>query len=410
MQVLWRQIGVFIAALLCAVALLAYSSAAWGQTAEDAIDEDLAGNPYAAGELIVTHKPEAPPSNAAAVGSRFDARTESTLPDIDARLLEFPEVKNQRSQEAREDALERIKQALEQNPGVESVDYNYIFTISYTPNDPRFKRQWGFKKTGFERAWNRTRGAGVRVAVVDTGAVVRHEDLQRKIAGKRDLVNKDATVEDRSGHGTHVAGTVAARTGNKKGVAGGCPRCKLLVAKVLKANGSGEASDIARGINWSTNKGAKVINLSFGGPHVDAVRKAVDRATDEGVVVVAAVGNYEPDRPRTVDFPAAYPNVIAVAATTKKDRRASFSKTGEQVDVAAPGVGILSTVPGGYESWGGTSMATPHVSALAGLLASQGRNSGVIRSRILNTALDLGSEGPDPDYGNGRIRANLAVK
>jgi thermitase len=135
-------------------------------------------------------------------------------------------------------------------------------------------------------------------------------------------------------------------------------------------------------------------------------RTAVDYATSKGAVVVAAAGNGNTsDRA----YPAAYPNAIAVAATNQDDRRASFSNYGDWVDVAAPGVSILSTVPSGYASWSGTSMAAPHVSALAGLLAAEGYDGAAIRTRILNTAVDLGANGDDPYYGAGRISASRAL-
>jgi thermitase len=408
--VLVRQISVLFVSLLGAVALLAFSSVAWGEPTEDTVDHGPAGVPYAAGELIVTFEEEAPADAVESLDEEITAEVEEKLPAIDARLFEFPEVKDERFQDVREQDLARIKEELEKDPAVESADYNYIYTISYTPNDPKFKYQWGLKETGFQSAWNRTRGSGVRVAVVDSGAGVRHVDLRRKVAAKRDFRNDDNTVEDPNGHGTHLSGIVSARTGNKRGVAGGCPNCKLLIAKVMRSDGTGDTGDIAEGIIWSADSGAKVINLSLGGAaESEAVKNAVDYATGKGAVVVAAAGNLRNDKAVPV-YPAAYSNVIAVTATNKKDRRAWFSNYGDWVDVAAPGMSILSTVPGGYSYWGGTSMATAHVSALAGLLAAQGHDPQAIRDRILGSALDLGPTGPDPYYGHGRIRANQATR
>ena len=153
---------------------------------------------------------------------------------------------------------------------------------------------------------------------------------------------------------------------------------------------------------------AKVVNLSLGSSaHSGTVKDAVDYAKANGAVVVAAAGN---GHTSTREYPAAYAGVIAVAATRKDDRRASFSNYGSWVDVAAPGVGILSTIPGGYYSFSGTSVATPHVSALAALLASQDLDPAGIRKRIFNTAVDLGAAGRDPYFGHGRIDAGLAVR
>jgi thermitase len=271
----------------------------------------------------------------------------------------------------------------------------------------------------------------VRIAIVDSGADVRHEDLKhniwtnpKEIPGNHkdddgngykddvhgwDFVDNDATVEDTFKHGTHVAGIAAADTNNGIGVAGGCPNCKLLIAKVLDGYGSGTADDVAEGIIWGVDNGAKVVNLSFASTgDARVVRDAVDYAKRRRVVVVAAAGNRRKSR---LMYPAAYSNVIAVAATDRRDKRASFSNYGDWVDVAAPGESILSTMPGGrYAYMDGTSMAAPHVCALAGLLASQGLRPARIPKRIFNTAVDLGHAGDDPYYGHGRIDADRAVR
>jgi thermitase len=404
MAVRVRQTGVVLASLFAAAALLASSSAARGEPA--AVDRSPAGAPYAAGELIVTYEEKAPDAAVESLDEEVGAEVEEKLPEIDARLLEFPELQDEPSEEDRD--LEQIKEDLESDPAVESVGYNYLCRLAYTPSDPRFRYQWGLRKTGFESAWDRTRGSGATVALVDTGAAVGHRDLRRKVALRWDFVNDDRTVRDLSGHGTHVAGIAAARTDNREGVAGGCPGCDLLVAKVFDGRGTGTVARVAQGIIWSADHGADVINLSLTHPNPSpADSAAVDYAASKGAVVVAAAGNGNTSDPT---YPAAYPSVLAVAATNQDDRRASFSNYGDWVDVAAPGVGILSTIPSGYASWTGTSMATPHVSALAGLLAAQGHGRETIRSRILDTAVDLGPNGHDPYYGSGRMGAGRAVQ
>lgn len=396
--------GVLFASLLGAALLLLLSSTARAEPV--AVDRSPAGAPYAAGELVVTYEEAA--SDRAIESLDEEAEVEDDLPELDARLLAFPEVKSDPSRESREQDLEQIKEDLAQDPAVESVEYNYLGRLAYTPDDPKFRYQWGLKKPGFQDAWSRTRGSGVDVAVVDTGAAVGHVDLRRKVAEARDIVNDDGTVRDLSGHGTHVAGIVAARTDNRKGVAGGCPNCKLLVAKVFDGKNTGTVARFAEGIRWSADHGAEVINLSFVHPLPSTVEKnAIDYARNKGAVVVAAAGNKDTNDPT---YPAASPGVIAVAATNKDDKRASFSNYGNWVDVAAPGVKILSTIPRGYASWSGTSMATPHVSALAALLASQGRGRENIEDRITSTAVDLGPNGRDPYYGAGRISADRAVR
>ena len=399
--------GVLIASLLAAAVLLVFSAAARGEPVS--VDRSPAGAPYAAGELVVTYEEGASERAVETLDEEAGAEVEQDLRELDALLLAFPEVKRDPSQDSREQDLEQIKEDLAQDPAVESVEYNYLGQLAYTPDDPKFRYQWGLKKPGFPDAWDRTPDSGADVAVVDTGADVGHVDLRQKIAQAKDIVNGDSTVRDLSGHGTHVAGIIAADTDNHKGIAGGCPNCKLLVAKVFDGKNTGTVARFAKGIEWSANHGAEVINLSFVHPTSSTVEKnAIDYARDKGAVVVAAAGNNDTNN-RT--YPAAYlDSVIAVAATNRHDRRASFSNYGSWVDVAAPGVEVLSTIPGGYASWSGTSMAAPHVSALAGLLASQGKSRANIEDLIIKTAVDLGPKGRDPYYGAGRISADQAVQ
>ncbi|HET7477920.1 MAG TPA: S8 family peptidase [Rubrobacteraceae bacterium] len=402
-----RQLAVVFVSLIAAAALLAFTGAAWSEPPGDLVDEGPGGAEYAAGELIVTYEDQEHEQEVESLGEEAGATVAEDLPDADAKVLEFPEVKSERSQEVRERDLERIKEKLEKSPGVESVYYNYVRTGMYTPNDPRFRYQYGLRKPGFEKAWSRTRGRGTRVAVIDSGAAIQHPDLQGRVVAQYDFVNNNSTVEDLHGHGTHTAGTVAARTGNGIGVAGGCPGCRLIIGKALNRDLVGNDSDIANAITWSVDHGAKVVNLSLGGPGEKSILKgAIDYATRKGANVVAAAGNGGTGP----IYPAAYANVIAVAATGPNDGRDSSFSTGSYIDVAAPGINILSTVPGGYEYRSGTSMSSPHVAALAGLLRGQGRGPLATRYRILRTAVDLGPRGKDPYYGYGRINADRATR
>lgn len=402
-----KHLAILILAVVIALLLVSVSAAS-GETPGPVVDKGPAGAPYASGELLVSLKGDVGGSKVDGLLRSANANKKEILPDVNAVLISLPKVRNVRAQQAREDALERIKQNLAQNPSVESVDYNYLRQPNYIPNDRLFDQQWNFKKPRFPQAWSKVDGRkGIKVAVVDSGIDAGHPDIRGKISAQRDFANGDGRAEDRVGHGTHVAGTIAARTNNRRGVAGGCPQCSLLVAKVFGQGGAYD-SDIAKGINWSANRHAKAINLSLGGPGKSAIlKRAVDRAWNKGSVVVAAAGNESTSRP---SYPAAYGKVIAVAATTRSDRRASFSNYGSWVDVAAPGVQIASTVPGGYANYSGTSMAAPHVSALTGLLADRGFSKKRIRGRIQSTAVDLGPRGRDPYYGYGRVDAARAVR
>lgn len=398
-----RQVGVSLAALLVAAMFLVLSASARGESAEEKLDEAPDGTPYAAGELLVTYK-----EDAAGGGVGRSATVEDEIPEIDVRVLEFPELKNERAERVRERILERKKRELERDPAVESVEYNYVYTGSYTPNDRRFRQQWGLKKTGFERAWNRARGGGARVAVVDSGFAMGHRDLRRKVAARYDFVNDNRTVEDLHGHGTHIAGIVGARTGNRTGVAGGCPNCKIIVAKAMNKDLFGYHDDIAEAIIWSADRGAKVINLSLGGTvRTEVIENAVNYARRKGAVLVAAGGNYGNSKPV---YPAAYPGVIGVSHTDRYNRRVFDASYGSWIDVAAPGYDIVSTVPGGYAYKNGSSIAAPHVSAVAGLLSGKGYGKKAINRRIVRSAQDLGARGRDRYYGAGLIRPDRAVR
>lgn len=413
----WSLRAAVLAASVLSASWLLLSSApeALGEISQRKVDEDPRGLPYVAGELIVLYEkgeiPERPSvvnENQALEGT--GGEVEEEIPELNAQVLTFHKGEDEHSEGLRGEALEEEKAELEKDPRVASVDYNYLRKTSLTPNDPRFGAQYGLKRPSFPRAWDRIwGGAGTRIAVVDSGIDFKHPDLARRVAAQKDFVGAgDGKAQDDFGHGTHVAGIAAAATGNGRGVAGACPGCRLLVAKTVGPDGTTTVADEIEGILWAANNGAKVVNLSLGGPgYVQAERDAVDYAWSKGAVVVAAAGNAATSVP---DYPAGYPKAIAVTATDSRDRAASFSNRGNWVDVSAPGVDILSTTLGrGYGSMSGTSMSTPYVAGLAGLLASQDRSNTEIRKRILETADDLGPKGRDPRFGSGRIDAARAV-
>lgn len=330
-------------------------------------------------------------------------------------------------------ALDAMLAALSHNPQVEYVEPNGIATIDLDPNDPYDNTtcynssksgcvsQWAWGKIQAYAAWDLTTGSSaVRVAVVDTGIDNSHPDLPPVVA-QWDFVNNDNNAEDDNGHGTHVAGTIGALTNNGVGVAGMNWQVSLLAAKVLDASGSGTYAQVADGIVWAADNGAKVINLSLGGSiGSTTLKNAVDYAWSKGAVLACAAGN---SGSSAKTYPAAYTNCIAVAATDENDNKASFSNYGAKwVDVAAPGVRILSTMPDTpvylttqygyfttYDALNGTSMATPHVAGLAGLVWATGKctTNTCVRQRIETNA------DPIPGTGRywywGRINAYRAV-
>jgi subtilisin family serine protease len=236
-----------------------------------------------------------------------------------------------------------------------------------TPNDELWPGEWSPRKTNAPDAWNLTTGsAAVVVAVVDSGVDASQPDLRGKVVPGYDFVNDDATPGDDNGHGTAVAGVVAAASDNGIGVAGYCWRCRLMPVKVLGADGSGFASTVAQGIVWATDHGARVINASLGGLGYDvADAAAAQYATARGALLVAAAGN---DSSAVLDYPAALPGVLSVGASDRHDRLYGFSNSGAAV--AAPGENLSTGQNGQYVKFVGTSSATPVVSGIAALALS----------------------------------------
>ncbi|GID53527.1 S8 family peptidase [Actinoplanes couchii] len=283
-------------------------------------------------------------------------------------------------------------------------------------SDPYRDQQWDLAKIRTTDAWARSTGAGVTVAVIDSGVDADHPDLKDNVLSGYDAVtDKAGPTTDGHGHGTHVAGTIAAVTGNEVGVTGIAPDVKILPVKVLSDSGSGNMSDTAEGIVWAADHGAQVINMSLGGTtKVTAVSNAIKYARSKGVTVIAAAGNSRREGSPT-SYPAADAGVIAVAATDSADRIGPYSNAGSYVDVAAPGSSIVSTYPtakGSYTTMNGTSMAAPHVAAVAALLKSfdSTLTPDQIESALKKSAVDLGAKGADTDFGSGRIDAVAALE
>jgi subtilisin family serine protease len=278
---------------------------------------------------------------------------------------------------------------------------------------------WGVDHVNAPSAWATSRGTGVKVAVVDTGIDTTHPDLAANIKGGVSFVTRVSSYKDDNGHGTHVAGIIAA-INNTIGVVGVAPNAQLYSVKVLDRTGSGTVSSVIAGIDWSAKNGMQVISMSLGtNTDFQSLHDAVDRAYLQGVVVVAAAGN---DYGGPISYPAAYDNVIAVTATDSNNKIASFSNIGPQAEIAAPGVNIYSTYKGGgYATLSGTSMSTPFVSGeVADVLATpvnavydinhNGRWDPVeVRNKLHNKSTDLGNTGFDIKYGYGLANVYAAV-
>lgn len=344
-----------------------------------------------------------------------------------------------------EQDVEKAAQALQALDSVVYAEPNRWRETSVVPNDPNFAAQWGLTRIRAPEAWDRTTGSPqIVVGVLDTGIDLDHPELAGLLVAGTDMVDlgpnptppagfrfegdwqgRDSDPQDEVGHGTHVAGTIACATNNGSLVAGVTWNCRLMPVKVLTrivnignpadVRGIGSSADVAAGIRWAADHGARVINLSLSSSQATNVeRDAVAYAVSRGVVVVAAMGNAGPNAGPA--FPAAYPDVIAVGAIDSSDRRAGFSQVGAHIDVAAPGVGILSTVwNNATATFQGTSMASPHVAGVAALILScnAALTAAQVGDIIRQTAQPLrdapGDPVPNNPYGFGCVDAKAAI-
>jgi type VII secretion-associated serine protease mycosin len=333
----------------------------------------------------------------------------STVLDEDGR----PVVSVRRATDRAE--AERLVRAGQQAPRAVAVELDAPVRMMAVPGgtDPYRGNQWDFTKLNVAAAWQLSTGEGVTVAVIDSGVQASHPDLAGQVLPGIDLVtDTSGTSTDPNGHGTHVAGTIAARTGNGTGISAVAPHVQILPIRTLDAAGTGVMSDVATGIVYAADQGAQVINMSLGATaQVTSVSNAISYARSKGVVVVAAAGNSRSTNSPTL-WPAADNGVVAVASTDENDVYSSFSNRGSYVDVAAPGGSILSTVPSaGYAYYSGTSMAAPHVAAAAALVRAYRPllTPDQVELALTSTATDLGTAGHDLDYGHGRINPAAAL-
>jgi len=267
---------------------------------------------------------------------------------------------------------------------------------------------WGLSAIMAPRVWHKTKGEGIKVAVLDTGIDHNHPDLKDNVKAYIDFTKSPYGAMDRKGHGTHVAGIIAG-VDNGIGMIGVAPKAELYAAKVLGDNGGGTYDAIIRGIEWAIAQDVDIINMSLGvsTEPPKKVHEAIKHAHDAGIILIAATGNGN----REVCWPAMYDEVIAVSAMDMTYERASFSNYGIKNEIMAPGVDIYSTYPNGkYAELSGTSMATPVITGCVALYLSLLKKQGAARPTVQqvhealrNAVVDLGAAGKDEMFGYGLI-------
>ena len=346
-------------------------------------------------ELIIGFKNTTPPSLQQAMTAKYGYKILARNDALNCVLVQVTRSDTQ-----------RVLTSVAKEDFVKYVEPNKRVHALYTPNDENYSVQWGPQHIKADQAWDIERGnKNVTIAIIDTGIEYNHEDLSTNyVAGGYDWVNNDSDPMDDHGHGTHCAGIAAAIIDNEKGIAG-IAQVNLMAEKVLDDNGDGTEWDVAQAIVQAADNNADIISLSLGGDeNVSAMENACLYAWNHGCLLVAAAGNYNTCG---VLYPAAYETVIAVGAIYPTDQRLS-GNYGPNLELVAPGVGILSTYPfNSYDYSTGTSMAAPHVAGVAALMWSKypSLTNHEVRDILTQTADDLGSDGFDQYYGYGKVNA-----
>jgi thermitase len=346
--------------------------------------------------LIVAFRPGASDAHAARAAQASGGRVISVIPELGVRVVELPAV-----------AASRARASWAADPLVAGVEEDGLVQVDWTPTDPLWGYQWEQRQVRMPSAWNITRGTRTTiVAVVDTGVQTKHPDLENRLVQGRDVLHDDRKPADDNGHGTAVAGVISASASNGMGVGGGCPKCRVMPIKALAADGTGYWSVAAKGIIWAAKHGADVINLSFGGPTGGStLYNAIAYARAQGAVVIASAGN---NNSTSYFYPAAFDNVISVAASSSLDLRYSWSNYSTSwVTLAAPGCTHTTALWSAYDSFCGTSAAAPVLSSVAALVRA--RRPGWSPSRVESVLIASTTETPYAFTRHGRIDAYEAV-
>lgn len=366
---------------------------------EQVVDRQKSSPPaFVPGRLLVKFKTGVGSEQRAAVLARHKARFVGSIEQIGVKIVGLPENANEQA----------FLHAFGQHAEVEFAELDAAYPSGATANDPYFASQWHLTKIGAPAAWDTTTGSsGVIVAILDSGVDPAHSDLLPNLVAGWNFYSNNSDSSDVYGHGTAVAGTAVAATNNAAGVAAVAGGCRLMPIRVTDTSGMGYASMMASGLTWAADRGARVANMSFAVTNSATVTSAAQYFQGKGGVVTVSAGNSS-----TFDATSDNPSVLTVSATGSSDTLASWSNTGNNVDLSAPGVGIYTTNRGGgYGSWSGTSFAAPMTAGVAALVISANPNltAAQVQEVLKQSANDLGTAGWDASYGWGRINAQNAV-
>ncbi|WP_229411079.1 MULTISPECIES: S8 family serine peptidase [unclassified Massilia] len=307
-----------------------------------------------------------------------------------------------------------VAAALSHRPELKFAELDRVVQATATANDPYLGSEWHLTQVGATSAWDTTQGAGVTIAILDSGINVNHPDLVSRLVPGYNFYNNNTDLTDVCGHGTAVAGVAAASTNNATGVAGVAGAARLMPIRVAFSDSTTGGctayySTIASGLTYAADNGARVANISYGGvAGSSTIMSAAKYMKSKGGLVFVSAGNSNIDENISTDG-----SMIAVSATTTNDAKASFSSWGNFVTLSAPGTGIISTDRnGGYSTWQGTSFSSPLSAGVAALvMAARPDLSGEqVQSILYSTAVDLGAAGLDPVFGYGRVNAAAAVR
>lgn len=353
---------------------------------------------WAAGRILVAPRAGLPEQALEKILENASARAIAQIGDLPVRIVEVPP-----GQE-----VATVKR-LVNNPHVAFAEVDRAVELSaIVPNDPKYSSAWHLAKLGMSTAWELSNGTGVTVAVIDSGVDKAHTDLGANVLSGWNVVSQNTDSADVNGHGTAVAGTIAALTNNGNGVASIAFGAKILPVRVTNASdGYTYWSDIASGISWAAANGARIANISYDITGSSAITTAAQAMRQQGGIVVVSAGNNNVNPGYAVN-----PYLITVAATNSSDTRTTWSNFGDYVDFAAPGQDIWTTSKGGTTGmWWGTSFSAPVVAGVVAQILGTNPllSPSQVESILQQTSVDLGTAGPDPYYGFGRVNPTAAI-